>query len=143
MKQYQSRYIKLCSRKYAYSCTAQQSALDQVPSSHGDAHLALFEAWRSWDLEQTFLEVGVVVLSGGVELFDVVFFENVFDHVLAVDDHLQVFVLVLSFKSELLATGDAVSHLQQLLGDFWNREGFTFLDLSRIMSSVLLGPLAW
>lgn len=62
-------------------------------------------------MEQAFLEVGVVVLSGGVELFDVVFFEDVFHQVLAVDDHLQVFVLVLSLEGEFLATGDAVSHL--------------------------------
>lgn len=130
------------SRKDAHSCASQQPALDQVASPHRDAHLALLEACRGWDLEQAFLEVGVVVFSDRVELFDVVFFEDVSDHVLAVDDHLQVFVLVLGFKRELLATGDAVGHFQQLLGDLRHGKGLAFLHLSKVMSKVLLSSLA-
>lgn len=60
-------------------------------------------------MQQALLEVGIVVLSGWVELFNLIFFEDFFDQVLTVDDHLQVFVLVLSFKSKLLAARDAVS----------------------------------
>lgn len=114
MKQYQSRYINsfLHSRKDAYSCASQQSALDQVASSHCDAHFALFEAWRGRDLQQALLEVWVVVFSDGVELFDVIFFEDFSHHILAVNDHLQISVLVLCLEGEFLAASDAISHFQ-------------------------------
>lgn len=68
-------------------------------------------------MQQALLEVGVVVFSDGVELFDVIFFEDFFDHVLAVDDHLQVFVFVFCLEGEFLAASDAVSHFQQLFGN--------------------------
>lgn len=67
-------------------------------------------------MQQALLEVGVVVFSDGVELFDVIFFEDISHHVLAVDDHLQISVLVLCLEGEFLAASDAVSHFQKLLG---------------------------
>lgn len=68
-------------------------------------------------MQQALLEVGVVVFSDGVELFDVIFFEDISHHVLAVDDHLQISVLVFCLEGEFLAASDTVSHFQQLLCD--------------------------
>ena len=93
-------------------------------------------------MQEAFLEVGIVIFSGGVKLFNVIFFEDVFDQVLAVYDHLQVFVLVFSLEGEFLAASNAVCHFQQLFGDLSNGKGLAFLDLSKIISKILLSPLA-
>lgn len=95
--------------------------------------MPFFAAWGGGDLEKAFLVVGVVFLVDGVELFNLVFLEDVPHYLLALDNEVYVFVLVFRLLCEFLAVGDAVCDFQQFLGDFGDGEALALIDLSTLI----------
>jgi hypothetical protein len=68
-------------------------------------------------------------LPGGVEFFDFEAFEDVLDELVALFDHLCVFILGLCFVCQFVAVCHAVCDFEQFLCDFGDSEVLAFLDL--------------
>lgn len=76
------------------------------------------------------MEVGIVLLICGVELFNLVFFENLFQELLGFDNIFNVFVFGLSLISVFFAVSYAVGNLQKFFSYFSHSKVFAFVNLS-------------
>lgn len=88
-------------------------------------------AWRSRHFHQAFLEIGVVLLVGGVELLNFEPLQNSLHDLLASDDFFSVLVLDFALLCVLLAVGDTVGDLQQFFGNLGDGKALAFFDLPR------------
>lgn len=82
-------------------------------------------------MQQTFLQVGVVLLACGVKLFDLESFEYIFNELVTLLDHFSVFILGFCLVSQFVAVGHTIGNFEQLLGNLGHSEVLAFLDLSK------------
>lgn len=76
--------------------------------------------------------VGVVFFVGGVEFLNLVFPQDLPDHLLAFDYQRNVLVLHLRLLGELSTVGDAVGDFQQFLGNLSDSKGLALFYLSML-----------
>jgi hypothetical protein len=118
--------------KDTHSRAAQESAVDGVARAHGHGHVVGFEVGRSGDVQQTLLQIGIVLLTRGVELLNVELLQHVLDDLVTLHHHFQEFVtLNITALRKFPATGYTISHFQQFLRDFGDCVVFAVLNLPK------------
>lgn len=118
------------SAENSHTCTTQKSPFDSISSSHCHCDLTWFEAWWCWDLQQAFLEVGIVLLVDWIKLLDFELFQYISDELLAFDNFQDVLVGLFALFCEFPAVGHTICNFEQFLGDFAHCKVLAFFYLS-------------
>jgi hypothetical protein len=95
----------------------------------GFGHLIAFGALGSGDFGEALLEIGVVWLVGGIELFDLVLFHDFVDDFLGFENEVDIFIAFLDRFCLFPTVGNTVNHLYKFFGDLSNSLSFHFFDL--------------
>lgn len=116
------------STENAHLCASQQTTLDFVAWLKGLGHVIAFGAFGSGDFGEALLEIRVVWLIGGIELFDLVLFHDFVDDFLGFENEVDIFIAFINRLCLFPTVGDTINHLNELFGDLGDSLSFDFFD---------------